>query len=145
MKGGGRSWLWLQGAIAGAVAAMAPGTALVTVILLCPAMTFYTLEKTAGRPVGRTMLLCGSTATFMPLRLLWSGGNGANGALDLLADPGRPLLAWLACGTGWLLCETIQITARFALAAKTRRHLEGLKRKQTDLMEEWSLPAESVD
>ena len=70
MKRSGRSWFWLQGAAAGGVIVAAPGTALVTAILLCPAVAFYALEATVGRPVGRTMLLCGSTAAFEPLRAL---------------------------------------------------------------------------
>ena len=142
MRRGGRSWFWLQGAVAGGIAAAAPGTALVTAILLCPAATFFAFETTAGRPVGRTMLLCGSTAAFIPLRQLWSGGGGAEGALDMLSNPGRPVAAWCACGAGWLLCETIQIAVRLALAAKNRRNLEGLRRAETELMEEWSLPAQ---
>ena len=138
--GQGRSWLWLQGAGAGGIVAVAPGTALVLAVLLCPAIVYFMTETVRGRPVARTMLLFGATATFMPLRRLWEQGTSLSGALAILSDPGRPLLAWFACGVGWMLCEATQIVFLFALAASARHQIQLLKREQAELTAEWTLP-----
>jgi hypothetical protein len=108
------------------------------VILLCPALAFYVTETTKGRPVGRIMLLMGSTAVFLPLRLQWEHGNSLGSAMDILSDPSRPLLAWVACGAGWMVCELVQVCARYVLAAQARRETEGLQREKTELAEEWT-------
>ncbi len=133
-----RSWFWLQGAIAGGIAVAAPGTASLLAVLLCPALLFYATEATPGRPVGRTMMLTGSTAAYLPLRDLWEHGGSLGTALDALADPTCPLLGWFACGAGWMMCELLQLAARFALKARTRRQVEELRREHADLSEEWT-------
>jgi hypothetical protein len=133
-----RSWFWLQGAIVGGAAVTVPGTALITAILLFPAIAFYVTETTKGRPVGRVMLLMGSTALFMPLRYQWSHGGSLASAMDILSDPGRALLAWTACGAGWLVCELVQVCAKYLLAMQARRETEGLQREKTSLSDEWT-------
>ena len=133
-----RSWFWLQGAVAGGIAVAFPGTALLTAALLCPALAFYVAEQAKGRPVGRIMLLTGSAAAFMPLRALWEHGASLATALDILADPSCALIAWVACGAGWLLCEAAQVCAKFALAAQARRKMAGLRRELDTLVEEWT-------
>ena len=134
-----RSWLWLQGVMVGVVAATAPGSALLVAVLLCPAVAYAVFETTPGRPVTRTMLSCGSIGTFMPLRLLWEHGNSVDEALALLADLTRPLLAWVACATGWLLSEASHMGARVVLKAAFNRRSVLLQREEADLTAEWTL------
>ena len=112
-----RSLVWIQGAVAGGVVAVAPGTALLAAVLLCPAIVYYLAEPARLRPVARAMLLCGGAATFLPIRTLWDAGNTLAAALDILGDIRCPLLAWVACGGGWLLAETVNVTARLMLEA----------------------------
>ena len=83
------------------------------------------------------MLLTGSTAVILPLRNLWMHDNSLGQSLDILSDPECALLGWIASGTGWLICELIQVSARFALATRTRRKIEALTREQIKLLEEW--------
>lgn len=134
-----RSWLWLQGAAAGGVAAVAPATALMVVALLGPAIAFYACGTVAGRPVARTMALVGSTAVVLPLRTLFDHGNTMDAALDLLSDPICPLLAWVACGAGWLLCELAKIAARLALVITVQRKTQALRQEEAQLKQEWTL------
>ncbi len=134
-----RSLFWLQGAVVGGVAAAMPGTALLLATLLGPALAVYTGESAGGRPVARTMLLAGSTAVATPLRTLWADGNSVAGALDLLADPACPLLAWIACGAGWLLCEVAQMGARLAFSLQAKRQTLALHEEQAKLKDEWTL------
>ena len=133
-----RSWFWLQGAVAGGVFVTIPGTALIIAVLLCPGIGVYITETTKGRPVGRIMLLMGSTALFVPLRLQWAHGNSLGSAMDILSDPGRPLLAWIACGAGWMVCELVQVCARYVLAAQSRHEVKELRREKATLAEEWT-------
>ena len=133
-----RSWLWLQGAVAGGTAAILPGVALTIGVLLCPAMFFYMTEKADGRPISRAMLLCGSTALFRPLRTLWNHGGGLANALDLLADPGCPILAWVACAAGWLLCETAHTVTRLTSQLTVRQQIGTLEAERTLLLAEWT-------
>ena len=135
-----RSWFWLQGATVGIIAAAAPATAMLTLALLCPAIAFYAGEPPGNRPVSRTMLLTGSTAVVLPLRTLWEQGNTIAIAFDLLADPTCPLLAWIACGVGWLLCELATLTTSLALSFQIRRTMQALHREETELKSEWTLP-----
>ena len=137
-RGTRRSWLWLQGAVGGGIAVTAPGSAILVAVLLCPAIVFYATEPAPGRPVGKIMLLTGSAALFMPLRTLWEHGGSLPGALDLLADPGCPLLAWVSCGAGWLMCELLQIATRLTLTAQTKHRVMALERERIEITEEWT-------
>ncbi len=130
--------IWLQGAIAGGIVAVAPGMALLIGVLLCPAIAFYLTEAAKARPVARAMLLCGSAATFSPIRTLWESGNTLAAALDLLSDIACPLLAWVGCAAGWLLYETVHIAARLALEASCRRRTKQLQDEDATLRAEWT-------
>lgn len=134
-----RSWLWLQGAAAGVIVALAPGSALLLGVLLCPALVFAAAAGSAGRPAARVMLLMGSAATFGPLRDQWTGGNSVDSTLELLANPSVALWAWIACGFGWFTCEATAMAAALALLHATRHRATALRREQADLIEEWTL------
>ncbi len=129
--------------MAGGVVAVAPGTALLIAVLLCPAIAFYLTEAARVRPVARAMLLCGSAATFSPIRALWESGNTLAAALDLLSDIACPLLAWGGCAAGWLLYETVHIAARLALEASSRRRIKQLQEENASLRAEWMLSESS--
>ena len=139
--GKGRSWFWLQGAVVGGVIAVTPGIALLLGVLLCPAIVYAAAAPEPGRPAGRTMLLMGLAAALAPLREQWSSGNTVGTALEILASPAVILLAWFACGAGWLMAETATVAIRLALRQSARRQAVRLRREQAELVEEWSLPA----
>ncbi len=132
-----RSWFWLQGMVCGVAAAAVPGTALVIGVLLAPAIALYLMAPAANRPVARAMLLMGAAATMMPLRLLWEQGGTLDAALDLLSDPGRPLLSWFACGTAWCLGQIGEILTRLALDARGMLAVRALTAERDRLKAEW--------
>ena len=132
-----RSWFWLQGLICGGVIATAPGTALITSVLLAPATVAYAIDATPGKPYFRVMALLGASCTFVPLRLLWDHGGSVNAALDLLGDPLRPLLSWSFCGAGWVLTELAQLAARLSMTAKETRLIKALQTERAVVVEEW--------
>ncbi len=136
-RGTPRSWFWLQGVVCGGVVATAPGTAMMTAILLAPVAVAYAMDATPGRPHLRAIALLGAASTFMPLRLLWEHGGSVEAALDLLGDPLRPLLSWSCCGAGWLATELVQLARRFAVATKEAALLKQLKAERARLVEEW--------
>ena len=123
--------------MAGGIAVAFPGSALLAVVLLCPAFGFYAMDTTPGRPVGKIMLLTGSAALFTPLRALWEQGGSISPALDILGDPGVPLLAWLMCGAGWLSCNVLQIGTRLFLGLQTRRRIASLEKERAAIKAEW--------
>lgn len=132
-----RSWFWLQGMACGVVAAVIPGTSLVVAVLLAPGIALYVMEATSGKPLARAMIFMGTASTMMPLRLLWEHGGSLDAALDLLSDPGRPLLSWLACGAAWLLGQSAEILTRFALEARTTMAVNALTAERESLKDEW--------
>jgi hypothetical protein len=132
-----RSWLWLQGAACGGLAAVAPGVACILAILLAPALLLYVTEQTQGRPVARTMLLMGAATTFRPLRIVWDHGLSLISGLDLLGDPAVPLLSWTACGAGWLIIELVTITASQVARAADNRTTSRLRDERDALEKEW--------
>jgi hypothetical protein len=123
--------------VCGVAAAVIPGTALVIAVLLAPAIAMYATEPTRGRPIARAMIYMGTASTMMPLRLLWEHGGTLDAALDLLSDPGRPLLAWLACGAAWFLGQLTEILSRFALDARAKMAMRALSAERDKLKEEW--------
>jgi hypothetical protein len=136
--GAPRSWFWLQGVICGVTAAAVPGTALMVAVLMAPAIATYAMEQGKSRPLARGMMLMGAACTFMPLRLLWEHGGSLDASLDLLSDPGRPLLAWTACGGGWLAGQMADLGARLLLDARSARMLRQLTDERDKLIVEWT-------
>ncbi|WP_158745869.1 hypothetical protein [Acidisphaera sp. L21] len=133
-----RSWFWLQGVICGVAVAVVPGTALMIGVLMAPAFATYAMEQGKTRPLARGMMLRGAACTFMPLRVLWEHGGSLDASLDLLSDPGRPLLAWTACGAGWLAGQLADILTRLALDARSARALRQLTQERDKLIVEWT-------
>jgi hypothetical protein len=123
--------------VCGVAAAVVPGTALVIAVLLAPAIAMYATEPTPGRPISRAMIFMGAASTMMPLRLLWEHGGTLDAALDLLSDPGRPLLSWFACGAAWFLGQLVEILTRFALDARARMAVRTMSAERDKLKEEW--------
>ncbi len=138
-----RSWFWLQGVVCGVAAAVAPGTAVLLAILLGPGFITYATAQGRTRPIARAMIMMGAATVFMPLRLLWEQGGSLDAALDLLGDPTRPLLSWVASGAGWSIAQVTELATQFALNAKSNRTLRALKKEREALAAEWADAAES--
>lgn len=135
----GRSLLWLQGLLCGVLAALATPTALVLGALLAPGIVAVALDRAPGRPVARSMLLFGLSATVVPLISLWKTGHTLEVASALASDPGRLAIAWAAAGAGWLLAQLAPTLVRLALdsaAVSRRRRLQALRARYA---EEWGV------
>ena len=133
-----RSWFWLQGLLCGVVAATIPGTALLAAVLLGPSLAMLATEQVEGHPIARSMLLMGLAATVMPMRVLWDHGGSIDAALDVLGDPGRPLLAWGASGAGWLVGQVADLLTRFVMDAQAARAIQLLDQERAELTREWT-------
>lgn len=136
----GKSLLWLQGLLCGVLAALATPTALVLGALLAPALIAVAVDRAPGRPVARSMLLFGLSATVIPLLALWKAGHTMEAAAALAADPEKLALAWGAAGGGWLLAQGAPMMVRLALdsaAISRRRRLRTLRARYA---EEWGFP-----
>jgi len=66
-----RSLAWLQGLVVGALVALATSTALLLAVLLAPAMVAFIFDRAPGRPVARSVALCGMAACVGPELALW--------------------------------------------------------------------------
>ena len=134
-----KSWTWLQGIICGAIVAIAPGTAVLFATLAAPALGMMATSGPKEAPV-RAIMLAGAASSCTPLRLLWEQGGTLTAALDILADPSRPLLSWVACGLAWLSCYVIEAVIRFTDQLRTAVSAKSLVHEREALVREWSNP-----
>ena len=138
-----RSWLWLQGLVCGAAAVASPGAALLAGILLIPAFAYACLVPARNSQVCRAMLLMGAASAVGPVRLLWAGGGSLDTALEILADPVRPLLSWSACGAGWLIAELASVSIGLLRDRRSKSAARSLQRERDGLIREWSAATHS--
>ncbi len=83
------------------------------------------------------MLLLGLATAFMPIRILWENGHTLQACIDLLSDPARIGVSWLAAGAGWLMTELTQIIGREFYEVAAKRRIAALRRERAELEEEW--------
>lgn len=138
--GGGRSFIWLQGLLCGAIVTLATPTALLLGILLLPGLFALMFERTAGHPVARTMLLCGLATCVAPVRELWQEGHVLASAAALALNPQTVALAWTAQAAGWLLTELIPFVIRIGMETASLTRGKKLRAERARFEEEWGLP-----
>ena len=131
------SLVWLQGLACGGMIALAPATTLLIGVLLGPGLVALLLDRQAGRPTARAVLLCTAAAVVDPVRALWQGGHSLLAASTLLGDLGVIGTAWSAAAGGWLLVELLPVMARVVLEAHSRTRAARLRAARTRLAEEW--------
>lgn len=139
VEGAPRSLAWTQGLLCGALVAMAPALAVLLAVLLAPSLLALALERSAGRPVLRSVMLCNASGCVAPVRALWAGGHGVAAATALLADPRLLAIAWAAGAAGWLLAELCPLGLRLALDAMAAAQAARLRARRARLVEAWSL------
>ncbi len=135
----GGAFGWLGGMICGAVLAFAAPVALLAGVLLAPALVAAVLDTTQGRPVARTVALAGTSLTLGPVWRLLLTDRSLASALEILADPVVPLLAWLAGACGWAACELLPVVLRAAADMRAAAQLAGLQAEAAALREGWDL------
>jgi hypothetical protein len=138
-EGAPRSLAWVQGLLCGALVAMAPALAMLLAVLLAPSLLALALERTAGRPVLRSVALCNASGCVGPVRALWAGGHGLGAAMALLGDPRLLATAWAAGAAGWLLAELCPLGLRLALEAMATAQAARLRARRARLTQAWSL------
>ncbi len=134
------SLVWLQGLACGGFAALAPSVAMMVGVLLGPGLVALALDREAGKPVARAVLLCGLAACVDPVRSLWASGHGLNASLALAGDVRVVGGAWSAAAAGWLLAEIAPVAVRAALEAGAMARAVQLRAARERLAEEWGLP-----
>ena len=138
----GRSYLWLQGLVCGAVATLATPTAVLGVVLFAPAVIAVLTERRDGRPLTRVLALFGAAGGAGPLVHLWAGGHTLALALTLAGDPAVTGLAYALAGFGWLLSEVGPLLLRAAMEAQSAARAARLRADRRRVSEAWSLAAD---
>ncbi len=131
------SLVWLQGLACGAVVALATGSALLLGVLLGPGLLALVLDREPGRPVARSVLLCGLAACVQPLYALWSNGQGVATAVALLGDLQVVGTAWSAAAAGWLLAELAPLASRLVLEVLAQSRAASLRAEREALEKAW--------
>lgn len=136
------SMVWLQGLGCGAVVALVPAMALLLGVLLLPGVLAVLYDRQGGRPVARTVLLCGAAASVAPMLALWGAGNTMDAGLVLLGDLGVVGTAWSAAAAGWILAELAPVLALVVLEAITQTRRARLRAEREKLVAEWGFEEE---
>jgi hypothetical protein len=110
-------------------------------MLLGPGLLALTLDKETGKPIARSVLLCGLAACVDPVRGFWSSGHGIADALALGGDPVVIGTAWGAAAAGWVLTEVAPLAVRAGLEAAVRAQAARLRAERAALIEAWGLSA----
>ena len=135
--GRAQSLVWVQGLLCGALATLATPTALLLAVLLAPALVALALDRAPGRPIARSVALCGLAACVEPVRTLWTAGHDLSTAIALLADLMTIGMVWTAGAAGWLLAELSPIGVRAVLEALSLTRAAKLRSARARLVEEW--------
>ncbi len=131
------SMVWLQGLGCGAVVALVPAMALLLGVLLLPGVLAVLYDRQGGRPVARTVLLCGTAAAVAPMLALWGAGNNIDACLVLLSDLRVVGTAWSTAAAGWILAELAPVAALVVLEAITQTRAARLRAAREKLVAEW--------
>jgi hypothetical protein len=133
------SLVWLQGLLCGALAMLAPPTALLMSVLLGPAVLALMFDRQPGKPRARSIALFGMAASVDPLRTLWVSGHSMQVAAALLGNLHVLGMAWAAAAAGWLLAEAAPVAVRATLEALSISRAARLRASRTRLADEWGL------
>jgi hypothetical protein len=131
------SLAWLQGLGCGAVVALIPAMALLLGALLLPGVLAILYDRQGGRPVARTVLLCGTAATIAPVLTLWRADNTMDACLVLLGDLGVVGTAWSAAAAGWILAELAPVATLVVMEAFTQTRAARLRAAREKLAADW--------
>jgi hypothetical protein len=134
---GGGSLIWLQGLACGAMVALVPAIALLLGVLLAPGLAALVLDHQPGRPIARSILLCGAAASVGSVRELWNIGQSVDASLAILGDISGIGTAWSAAAAGWLMVELIPIIVRAIMEAASLTRTARLRSDRAKLAEEW--------
>jgi len=136
--------IWLQGLVCGGVVTLATPSALLGGVLLMPALLAWRLDREAGRPVARAVLVCALAGAIHPLVRLWLGGHSLVLATLLLSDPRTYMAPWGAGAAGWMLAELSPLGLRMVLEFLAITRAARLRSQRAQLEREWGvLPAEA--
>ena len=136
-SGGGGGLMWLQGLACGAMVALVPGTSLLLGVLLAPGLAALVLDRQPGRPIARSVLLCGGAFCIGPVSALWSAGQSVEAALGIVGDINSIGTAWSAAAAGWFMAELIPLVVRVVLEAAGVARAARLRAARAKLIEEW--------
>jgi len=141
---GGASLLWLQGLLCGALIALAGSVALLLAILLAPVGLAVLCDRQSGKPMARSVLLCGLGACVGPVGQLWSSGQGLAQAVALATEPRVIAIAWGAAAGGWMLSELAPVAVRLVSDVSARSRIARLRARRERLSEAWGFPGDQT-
>lgn len=144
-KGDGRSFVWVQGLLCGALATLATPLAVLLAFLLAPGIIASFLDRSPGRPVARAVLLFGAAASVAPAKQLWEGGMSMPACIQIMTDPIVFGTAWAAAAAGWMVAEVAPIIVEIALTSARKLRAAKLEETRVKFSEEWGLQTEKPD
>jgi hypothetical protein len=144
-KGDGRSFVWVQGLLCGALATLATPLAVLLAFLLAPGIIASFLDRSPGRPVARAVLLFGAAASVAPAKQLWEGGMSMPACIQIMTDPIVFGTAWAAAAAGWLGGEIAPIIVGMVLDASRKSRAAKLEAARAKYAEEWGLNEDGSD
>ncbi len=129
--------VWAEGLLCGGLVALLPPTALLLGVLLLPAIVAVVLEHQPGKPVARSVVLCGLAASVTPVRALWAAGHDLAASIALATDANVVGTAWSAAAAGWLLAELMPLGVRAGLEALSLSRAARLRAARETLIAGW--------
>ncbi len=141
----GLSLVWLQGLACGAMASLAPASALQMSLLLAPVIAALFMDHKPGKPIARAMLLFALAACVEPVRQSWAAGQSLAAGLDRVLELDNLAPAWAAAAGGWLLSQAAPVVVATILDASSRARAGQLREARARLVAAWGLEEAPVD
>ncbi len=133
------STVWVQGLVCGGLLTVLPSLALMLAMLLWPLALAAFMDRAPGRPLARSVGLCGAAGCVGPLRALLAAGFAPTVAWKLACDPVTIGTAWGAAGAGWLLAELAPLAVRLVLEAVSTAQAVRLRAERSRLGAQFGL------
>lgn len=134
------SLLWLQGLICGAVVAVAPAVAALSVVLMLPGIIVLVVDGTPGKASARPVLLLGLATALRPLAEMWRNGQGIDRVAALAGDPQTLVVAWAVQGLAWLFVELAPLFIILTLEAAAQGRALRLRASRAGYERDWDVP-----
>ena len=134
------SLLWLQGLVCGAVVAVAPAVAALSVVLLLPGIIVLVVDATPGKSAARPVLLLGLAMALRPLAEMWRDGQGIERVAGLANEPKTLVVAWAVQGLAWLFVELAPLFIILTLEAAAKARALRLRASRAGYERDWEVP-----
>ena len=120
-------------------------TCIVLAIGMLPSVVAYIVDRTGGKYLTITVALMNFCGTLPGITRLWQFGQAYDAAGRIGLDPLHWLASYGAAAVGWVIYLSIPPILSVFYGRVTQTRIEGLKRKQADLVEVWGPEVTGAD